>query len=32
MADTEISEKPLTTGERFVTLLILSLPLIGLIM
>ena len=32
MADNEITEKPLTTGEWFVTLLILGLPLIGLIM
>jgi len=32
MADNEISEKPLTTGEWFVTLLILSVPLIGFIM
>ena len=32
MADNEITEKPLTTGEWFVTLLILGVPLIGLIM
>jgi hypothetical protein len=32
MADNEISEKPLTTGEWFITLFILGLPLIGLIM
>ena len=32
MAENEITEKPLTTGEWFLTLLILGLPLIGLIM
>jgi hypothetical protein len=32
MADDQKTEKPLTTGEWFVTLLILGLPLIGLIM
>ncbi len=30
--DPTITEKPLTTGEWFVTLLVLALPLIGLIM
>lgn len=32
MADNETAEKPLTTGEWFVTILILGLPLVGLIM
>jgi len=32
MSDNDTLEKPLTTGEWFVTLLILGLPLIGLIM
>ena len=32
MTDNEITEKPLTTGEWFVTMLILGLPLVGLIM
>ena len=32
MADNETTEKPLTTGEWFVTLLVLGLPVIGLIM
>ncbi len=32
MADNDQVEKPLTTGEWFVTMLILGLPLVGLIM
>jgi len=32
MADDQIPEKPLTTGEWFITLLVLALPLIGFIM
>jgi hypothetical protein len=32
MASNETPEKPLSTGEWFVTLLVLALPLIGLIM
>ena len=32
MADDELTEKPLSTGEWFLTLFILALPLIGLIM
>ena len=32
MADNESGQKPLTTGEWFVTILILGLPLVGLIM
>lgn len=32
MADNDGTEKPLTTGEWFVTVLILGLPLVGLIM
>lgn len=32
MADDQIPEKPLSTGEWFVTLLVLAIPLIGLIM
>jgi hypothetical protein len=32
VAENEIQEKPLTTGEWFVTLLVLALPLIGLVM
>jgi hypothetical protein len=32
MAENETGEKPLTTGEWFVTLLILALPLVGLVM
>ena len=32
MSDNEAPEKPLTTGEWFITLLILALPLVGLIM
>jgi len=32
MADNEITEKPLSTGEWFLTIFILALPLVGLIM
>jgi heme/copper-type cytochrome/quinol oxidase subunit 2 len=32
MADDPTTEKPLTTGEWFITLLVLALPVIGLIM
>lgn len=32
MADNDGTEKPLTTGEWFVTLLVLGLPLVGLVM
>jgi len=32
MADNDSVEKPLTTGEWFVSLLVLGLPIIGLIM
>lgn len=32
MSDHEIPEKPLSTGEWFVTLLVLALPVIGLVM
>ncbi|WP_414661606.1 hypothetical protein [Horticoccus sp. 23ND18S-11] len=32
MSDHDAVEKPLTTGEWFVTLLVLGLPLIGLVM
>ena len=32
MADDAPVEKPLTTGEWFITLLVLALPLIGLVM
>jgi len=32
MADDEPLEKPLSTGEWFVTLLVLGIPVIGLIM
>jgi fatty acid desaturase len=32
MADDQTTEKPLSTGEWFVTLLVLALPLIGFIM
>jgi hypothetical protein len=32
MADNESGQKPLTTGEWFVTMLILALPLVGLVM
>lgn len=32
MSDNEAAEKPLSTGEWFVTLLVLGLPLVGLVM
>ena len=32
MSDNNPDEKPLTTGEWFVTLLVLALPLVGLVM
>ncbi len=32
MSDNDAVEKPLTTGEWFVTVLILGLPIIGLVM
>jgi ABC-type Fe3+ transport system permease subunit len=32
MSDQEAPEKPLTTAEWFVTLLVLALPLVGLVM
>jgi hypothetical protein len=32
MADTDVPEKPLSTGEWFVTILVLAIPVIGLIM
>lgn len=32
MADNDQLEKPLTTGEWFVTTLILALPLVGIVM
>jgi len=32
MADHEVQEKPLTTGEWFITLLLLGLPVIGIVM
>ena len=32
MSDNETPEKPLSTGEWFVTILVLSLPLVGLVM
>lgn len=32
MSDNDGAEKPLTTGEWFVTLLVLGLPLVGLVM
>jgi hypothetical protein len=32
MSENDIAEKPLSTGEWFVTLLVLGLPLVGLVM
>jgi hypothetical protein len=32
MADEELTEKPLSTGQWFLTLFILALPLVGLVM
>jgi len=32
MSDNDTAEKPLSTGEWFVTLLVLGLPLVGLVM
>jgi hypothetical protein len=32
MPDKETSEKPLTTGEWFITLFVLAIPVIGLVM